>query len=258
MALTEQLTSATDTAPLTATKLPAPELLGDQDEQEAVLEGLAEAVNHRRWFSALANPYLGSHPIEIGSGFGDYAEEWLPHVERFTCTEAEPARLTSLKERFAEDPRVDVREMLLPTDESADHTSLVTYNVLEHIESDVEALRSMGRLVRPGAPIVVVVPAFPFAMSHIDIATGHVRRYTKRTMRHTMEAAGLIPERIQYVNALGLIGYYAATSVFKLTPKKGNMVLWYDRWVAPVTKALEKVARPPFGQSVLAIARTPE
>jgi hypothetical protein len=240
-----------------------PELLGNQQTQEVVLEGLAEAVNHRRWFSGLATKYLGDNPIEISSGFGDYAAEWLPAVKNFTCTEAESDRLTALKERFADNPNVEVRHLLLPSDEKADHSALVTYNVLEHIEEDVEALRSMGQLVRPGAPIVVIVPAFPFAMSHVDIATGHVRRYTKKSMREAMTKAGLIPERIQYVNSLGLIGYYMATSVFKLTPKKsdkpgGGMVLWYDKWVAPMTQFLERFIRPPFGQSVLAIARSPE
>ena len=46
------------------------EITGDQHVQSEVLEGLATAVNHRRWFAELALPYLGSNPIEIGSGLG--------------------------------------------------------------------------------------------------------------------------------------------------------------------------------------------
>lgn len=234
----------------------APEILGNQQTQEEVLEGLAEAVNHRSWFASFARPYLGEHPIEIGSGFGDYALEWAPHVARFTATEAEPERLVALKDRFSDHSVIDVRELLLPADTRAGHSALVTYNVLEHITDDVAALRSMADLVRPGAPIVIVVPAFQFAMSHVDIATGHVRRYTRKTMRAAFDAAGLIPEKIQYVNSLGLIGYYAATSIFKLTPKSGPMVRIYDKFVTPVTRALESVVPPPFGQSVFAVART--
>jgi len=233
------------------------EITGDQRVQAEVLEGLATAVNHRRWFVELALPYLGDNPIEVGSGLGYYAMEWAPHFPRFTATEADPERLVQLKERLAGVPTVNVRELLLPCEGDGDFTGAVSYNVLEHIVDHVGALRSMGQLVRPGGAVVIIVPAFMFAMSPVDIATGHVRRYTRRTLAAAMTAAGLRVERIHYANALGLLGYYTATSIFKLTPKEGPMVKVYDRFVLPVTKAMEQVVRPPFGQSVFAVARRP-
>ena len=231
---------------------------GDQRVQSEVLEGLATAVNHRRWFVELAIPFLGENPIEIGSGLGDYALEWAPHFGRFTATEADPDRLVALKERLEGHGKVDIRQMLLPTDEVNTYSGVVSYNVLEHIEDHVGALRSMAGLVRPGGRIVLIVPAFPFAMSPVDIATGHVRRYTRRSMRSALAEAGLTIEQLRYVNALGLLGYYMATSVFRLTPKEGPMVKVYDRLVLPVTRAAERVVHPPFGQSVFAVARVPE
>jgi ubiquinone/menaquinone biosynthesis C-methylase UbiE len=234
------------------------EIAGDQQVQSEVLEGLATAVNHRRWFVELALPYLGDDPIEVGSGLGDYAIEWSERMPKFTATEADPERLVSLKERMADHPSVMVRELLLPSEDTAHYSAAVSYNVLEHIEDHVGALRSIARLVRPGGAIVLIVPAFMFALSPVDVATGHVRRYTKKTMRAALTEAGLTVERLQYANALGLIGYYTATSIFKLAPKEGPMVKLYDRLVLPVTKAAESVVRPPFGQSVFAVARVPE
>jgi SAM-dependent methyltransferase len=234
-----------------------PEITGDQRIQAEVLEGLATAVNHRRWFVELALDYLGDNPIEIGSGLGDYALEWAPHFTRFTATEADPDRLVSLKERLTGHSNIEVRQMLLPSEETNSYSAAVSYNVLEHIEDHVGALRSMARLVRPGGAIVLIVPAFPFAMSPVDVATGHVRRYTRRSMAEALHAAGLRVERLHYANALGLIGYYAATSVFRLTPSEGPMVKFYDRFVLPLTKGAERLIRPPFGQSVFAVARVP-
>jgi SAM-dependent methyltransferase len=232
-------------------------LTGDQRVQSEVLEGLATAVNHRRWFVELALPHLGEDPIEVGSGLGDYALEWAPKFGHFTATEADPERLVALKERLEGISSVTVRELLLPTEEVASYTGAVSYNVLEHIEDHVGALRSMARLVRPGSAIVLIVPAFQFAMSRADIATGHVRRYTKASLGAALHDAGLSVEHMRYVNALGLLGYYLATSVLRLMPKEGPMVKLYDRLVLPVTKAAERVVRPPFGQSVFAVARTP-
>ncbi|MDG4834071.1 class I SAM-dependent methyltransferase [Solwaraspora sp. WMMD1047] len=233
------------------------EITGDQRVQEEVLEGLATAVNHRRWFVELALPYLGDNPIEIGSGLGYYAMEWAPYLSRFTATEADPDRLIALKERLAGEPKIEVRQMLLPHSERGDYSAAVSYNVLEHIEDHVGALRSMRELVRPGGAIVLIVPAFEFAMGPADIATGHVRRYTKKTMRAALTEAGLTVEKLHYANALGLIGYYMATNVFRLMPKEGPMVKVYDTLVLPVTKWAEQLVRPPFGQSVFAVARVP-
>jgi SAM-dependent methyltransferase len=234
------------------------DITGDQRIQSEVLEGLAMAVNHRRWFVELALPYLGDNPIEIGSGLGDYAIEWSEHLPRFTATEADPDRLVLLKERMADYPGIDVKQMLLPSPEAnGEYSAAVSYNVLEHIEDHVGALASMKDLVRPGGAVIIIVPAFMFAMSQVDIATGHIRRYTKKTLSAAFVEAGLEIEKIHYANALGLLGYYTATSIFKLAPKEGPMVKIYDSVVLPVTKAAERVVRPPFGQSVFCVARVP-
>ncbi len=235
------------------------QLRGDRQTQHDVLEALGTCANHRRWFAGFARPYLGEHPIEIGSGFGDYAREWLPSVQKFTATEADPALYAQLKKEMAEYQNVTVRQVMLPTDDRADHSCLVSFNVLEHIEDHVGALRSMARLVRPDGYIVLVCPAFPFAMSPVDIATGHVRRYTKRSMTKALTEAGLEVVQVRYANSLGLICYYAFTSLLKKQPSTGGTISFYDNLVVPVVRGIERlIGRPPFGQSVIAVARVKE
>jgi 2-polyprenyl-3-methyl-5-hydroxy-6-metoxy-1,4-benzoquinol methylase len=235
------------------------EILGDQQVQSEVLEGLSMCKNHRSWFVSFAVPYLGDHPIEVGAGLGDYAEEWLAHVPRMTVAEAQPERLVALKERFAGSSKMDVRELLLPDPESAgEYSAAVSYNVLEHIEDDIAALKSMTGLVRPGGHVVTVVPAFQWAMSPADIATGHVRRYTKKSMRAAMNAAGLEIVKLHYANTFGLVGYVLTTKILRLMPGPGRIVWIYDRFIAPVTRFAEGVVTPPFGQSVVAIGRVPQ
>jgi ubiquinone/menaquinone biosynthesis C-methylase UbiE len=236
------------------------QLRGDRQIQCDVLVALAECQNHREWFASFAKPYLGEHPIEIGSGLGDYALEWIPSVEKYTATEADPALFTELQKHMAQYPNVTVRQLLLPTEERGDHSCLVSYNVLEHIDDHVGALRSMARLVRPEGYIVLVCPAFPFAMSPVDVATGHVRRYTKRTMRKALTDAGLEVVQVRYANSIGLVCYYGFTSVLKKQPSTGGTMSFYDRLVVPVVRFLERLVgdRPPFGQSVVAVARVKE
>jgi SAM-dependent methyltransferase len=232
------------------------ELRGDRQIQCDVLVALAECRNHRKWFADFARPYLGDHPIEIGSGLGDYAREWIPLTEHFTVTDADESLVIGLKKEMAGHSNVDVRQVLLPSTARADHSCLISYNVLEHIDDHVGALRSMAGLVRPGGYIVLVCPAFPFAMSPVDIATGHVRRYTRRSMTAALTEAGLEVIDVRYANSLGLLCYYAFTSLLRKQPSKGVTMTFYDRRLVPVVRFAERlIKRPPFGQSVIAVAR---
>jgi len=232
------------------------EIRGDRQVQCDVLVALAGCRNHRKWFADFAKPYLGDSPIEIGSGLGDYAREWIPLVGQFTVTDADENLIIGLKKEMAGYSNVDVQQILLPSTERAAHSCLICYNVLEHIEDHIGALRSMARLVRARGYIVLVCPAFPFAMSPVDIATGHVRRYTKRSMTEALAEAGLEVMDVRYANSLGLICYYAFTSVLNKQPSTGGTMTFYDRLLVPVVQFVERlIKRPPFGQSVVAVAR---
>jgi SAM-dependent methyltransferase len=235
------------------------EIRGDRQVQCDVLVALSECRNHRRWFAGFATPYLGEHPVEIGSGLGDYAREWIPRCRRFTATDADEAMVVGLKKEMAGYPAVDVRQIWLPTTATGAYSCLISSNVLEHIADDLGALRSMAGLVRPGGHLVLVCPAFPFAMSPVDVATGHVRRYTRRSMTAALRRAGLAVVDVRYANSLGLICYYAFTSVLRRQPSTGGTMAFYDRLVVPVVRAAEQlIKRPPFGQSVVAVARVPD
>jgi SAM-dependent methyltransferase len=233
-----------------------PEISGDTNLQSEVLEDLSDAVNYQRWLADLTRPYLGDDPIELGGGIGDYATAWLTTVPRITVTEADEARFKVLAERFVDDPRVTVRPLHLPATDRAEHSAAVALNVLEHVEDDVAALRSVAGLLRPGGAVVLIVPAFPFAMSRFDRTIGHFRRYTVGSMRAALDGAGLRVEQVRYINPIGLVNWFLACRLLRMTPRNGVMLRAYDRLVVPPARRLERRWQPPFGQSVFAVART--
>lgn len=231
---------------------------GDSAYQSEILEDLVEAGNYRRWLVDLALPYLGDDPLEVGSGLGHYAADWAAAgVSRWTASEADPVRLQQLRERFAGDPVVRVRELAVPIQETAEHSAVVAYNVLEHIPDDVAALRAFADLLRPGGAVVLVVPAFPSAMSEFDLAIGHQRRYRRRSLRAAAESAGLRVDVLHHVNWIGLIAWYLTVKLLKGRPKAGMLLTVYDRGVVPWLRRLEAKVKPPFGQSLFLVARKP-
>jgi len=231
--------------------------IGEPAYQHRVLESLGSAKNYIAWLASLARPFLGDDPIEIGAGAGDYAAAWLAEdLARITLTEADPHLLGELRSRFGRDARVAVCELDVTTSPQAEHSAVVAFNVLEHIEDDVGALRSARNLLRPGGAIVMLVPAFEFATSRFDHDIGHHRRYTRKTLGAAYRNAGIDVERLSYVNAPGLLGWVVAMKWLRHAPGEGILLHAWDKFVVPVTRRVEALKAPPFGQSLLAVGRS--
>jgi hypothetical protein len=185
-------------------------------------------------------------PIEIGAGIGDYAVEWLRTLPRLTVSEADDGRLKILHERFVDDLRVTVRRLVLPSTERCEHSAAIALNVLEHIEEDVAAVRSAARLLRPGGAVVLVVPAFPSAMSRFDRAVGHFRRYTADSLSTVLVSAGLAIEELHYLNPIGLINWYLVCPLLGTFPRNGNP----PTRIRPADRASSQMAGAPMAPAI--------
>ncbi len=75
-------------------------------------------------------------------------------------------------------------------------------DVLEHVDGDEAALRSIADKLAPGGSILVTVPAYQWMWSAHDEAHHHKRRYSRRGLRSVAEAAGLKVDKIGYFNSL--------------------------------------------------------
>ena len=150
-----------------------PTALGDSGLQSQTLESVADAENYHDWLTSLALPYLGDSPLELGSGLGDYAQRWLDAgVPAITVTEVDHDRLSVLKQRFATEPRVQVTGIDVLNPPPGDYSAFAAFNVLEHIPDHVQALRAAHSLVSPGGAVIMLVPAFEFAMSSSTARSG--------------------------------------------------------------------------------------
>lgn len=69
----------------------------------------------------------------------------------------------------------DFRTVLAGSWQNVDGVLLA--DVLEHIEDDKNFLADILENLRPGAIVVITVPAFQFLWSRHDLVLGHVRRY---------------------------------------------------------------------------------
>ena len=146
--------------------------------------------------------------------------------------------------------------------------SLVTaLDVLEHLDSDMEGLAEIHRVLKPGGYFVSTVPAFGFLWSEHDEALHHRRRYTGYELRNKLSVAGFDVVRSTYFITL-LFAPIAAIRVlqgiFKKNayPKTSHVMLpgWVNSGIGALLDFERMLCRSinlPVGVSLLAVGRKP-
>ncbi|NEQ67212.1 MAG: class I SAM-dependent methyltransferase [Symploca sp. SIO2D2] len=93
---------------------------------------------------------------------------------------------------------------------------IVAFDVLEHIEPHREAVEDLLKCIGPNGKFLITVPALPALWSYHDEQHQHFRRYTKKTLRQTLEENGWEVQKISYYNFFLFPLAYVAR---KLNPK---------------------------------------
>ncbi|EID53437.1 methyltransferase family protein [Saccharomonospora xinjiangensis XJ-54] len=206
----------------------------------------------------LIRPHCGRTVLEVGAGLGEFASGFTG-FDRYVVTDVDTGAVQKLKERFHDRPEVEVQQYDIDgttTLATPVHT-LVAINVLEHIEDDIGALRQLSRSLTSRGNVVLFVPGYQQLYGEFDRRVGHFRRYTPTTVAATAREAGLVVELARPVNFLGAFAWWAAVRRGGTTAPDPRLVSLYDRYVVPVTRAIEKTLPIPFGQSILCVARKP-
>ena len=89
-----------------------------------------------------------------------------------------------------------------PFQGQADFDLVVALDVLEHIDDDVDSLRSLATCLAPGGRMLLTVPAYQWMYSGHDEVHHHRRRYDRARLARVVAAAGLRVCRISYYNSL--------------------------------------------------------
>ncbi len=83
---------------------------------------------------------------------------------------------------------------------------------------------------------------------------GHHRRYTPEALRRVVEANGFQLERIEWLNLVGIAGWYLNGKILKRRVLPALQLRLYDR-IAPILARAEAMWKLPIGLSLLAVAR---
>ena len=220
-------------------------------------DALRAAQNYRRALVGEFNPHLKGRVLDVGAGTGQFTSllSTLGDIKELLAVEPDPAFTSELRRAH---PQLQVIEgTVTAVPESPAWDALVCVNVLEHIPDDWRELTEYARRLRPGTGcLCLFVPARPEIYAPIDRDFGHCRRYTRDGLWQKLEQAGFAVVRLDYFN---LFGYAAWWLNFRLLRRRrfDRAAVWlFDRFIFPCVHWCEsRVARPPIGQNLLAVAR---
>lgn len=217
---------------------------------------LQEARNYRRALLREFLEFLGGHVLEIGAGIGQITRELLQtaHPTRLVSLEPDPRFFLKLRASYPGHETVQGTVEAVP--EGA-WNAILNINVLEHIDDDHRELAHYHRLLAPQRGcLCLFVPARPEIYAPIDRDFGHFRRYTRPELRQKLAVAGFKILKLRYYNIVGYFAWWLNFCVLKKRDFNAGSVRLFDRAIFPFVYGFEsRICPPPFGQSLLAVAR---
>ena len=215
------------------------------------LEAMEAAHNYHRFLTAMVLRHADpTRPLlDFGAGTGTHARALRDRGLQVSCVEPDP----HLRRRLEQDGfRVEANLLEYGSEAFA---SIYSINVLEHLEDDAAALHELFRATEPGGRVILYVPAFQLLFSAMDRTVRHLRRYRDRQLAALVHEAGFRVTHCGYVDSLGFL----ATLCYRLLPETGTLnsakVAFYDRFIFPPSKALDRLTTRWFGKNLLVVAR---
>jgi SAM-dependent methyltransferase len=241
-------------------------------EREVYL-ALARAEDQHWWFRArraIATQILqrlelpaNATILEAGSGTGGNLAMLSQFGHLFAMELNSEARALSDQRRI-----VKAEEGMLPDRipfGSQQFDLITAFDVLEHIEPDLETLIALHARLAAGGKLLITVPAFRFLWSAHDESHHHKRRYRLTPLVHLVERAGYQVILANYCNfwlfpivaAARLLDRYKGVryqngAQLSIPPAPFNRLL---EAVFASERYLHKAVRFPFGVSIVLLAQ---
>ena len=215
------------------------------------LDNIREAKNYNNLFEKLLVKFLAnkSEILDFGAGKGEFAYRLKNCGIKTFCVEIDPNYYADLESNGLE-VKNDVSKFPQKFDK------IYSFHVLEHIEDDVSALKSIYDKMNTGAEFFICVPSFMCLYSHFDKKIGHFRRYTKQEMVSKLKQVGFEVSSAKYMDSIG----FMAILFFKLVSKQDSdpslkSIIFYDKYIFPISRFCDLFFSRLFGRHLVVYAR---
>jgi SAM-dependent methyltransferase len=197
-----------------------------------------------------AMPSGATRILDFGAGDAAFVDKFRAIGIAVDCVEPDAQLQALLRSKT---PRVfsDIAEI-----DTGAYDFVYTVNVLEHIDAVEQTCAQLHRILRPGGRLFVFVPAFEVLWTSLDDEVGHVRRFSKRGLRGTLTGVGFSLEQLRFFDSLGFPAVLGVRLLERLNlfRYEGASVGFYDRYLFPISRGLDRALRGVIGKNLVAVA----
>lgn len=171
----------------------------------------ADIENDHWWFVArrsilrallrhLVAPSRSAKIIDVGCGTGGNIGSLAAEYDSIGIDPSAEA-IAYARERYPQTRFICGRAPEDLGGEAARADVMLLTDVLEHIEDDRGFLSALVHSMRPGALLLITVPAEPSLWNEHDVTFGHFRRYVPDTLRQAWQGLPVEEKFLSYCNA---------------------------------------------------------
>ncbi len=249
-----------------------PDFLGDgqSNEYQELIESISVSEKGHFWFEARERlikhfsekfSAKGNY-MEIGCGSGSILKIFHDAGYNVLGTDTNLLSLEKSFGKIGERNKLALMDALnIPFEGYFDMIGM--YDVLEHIDSDVEVLAQINKALKKGGRVIITVPQHMCLWSKFDEFIHHKRRYSRKDLLKKLVAAGFSVERCtSFVMLLTPLVYVSRRlfsqeefdisreyNISKMSNFVGRTSLFFELCLIKLGVSL------PFGTSLVVVAR---
>tara|TARA_Y100001978_G_scaffold182938_1_gene180154 strand:+ start:1185 stop:1961 length:777 start_codon:yes stop_codon:yes gene_type:complete len=172
--------------------------------------------------------------LEVGSGEGYGIEELSKYADHYIAVDKYK---TNIAENLYKNNKISFHQIDVPpltniNDESVDF--VLTFQVIEHIQNDLDFLKEIFRVMKPGAKLILTTPNKKMSLSRNP---WHIREYTPKEMGNIIEKVFSNYELKGIFGNDKVMDYYnknkeSVNRIMKYDVL--NMQYWLPRWILQI------------------------
>jgi len=140
---------------------------------------------------------------------------------------------------------------------------IIAFDVLEHVDNDMNAIRELYQVLRKRGILILTVPAFNFLWGTQDVVTGHKRRYLRKEIANKLREAGFEILKSSYFNFFLFFPILMARRMIRLLGLKieseneinSPLINFFLKAIFSLESYILKYFSFPFGVSFFCIAQ---
>jgi ubiquinone/menaquinone biosynthesis C-methylase UbiE len=176
---------------------------------------------HQRLLKAyvLATNYINGNLLEVGCGEGRGIDWLLPKIKHYSAIDKIAPVVDQLKKKYPQGNFTSGN--IPPLSQYAENSfeSIVSFQVIEHIQDDRLFLKEIHRVLKPGGVALITTPNRPLSLSRNP---WHIREYT------AIELANLAKEIFSQVEMKGITGNEKVMQYYDRNKKSVDRMMRWD------------------------------